>query len=272
MLISNQPLKIRGWPVFDEIPTPSLSHINTLHYFAMKRFFNSPSFRLRAHQLAIAMVVVSVLQGVLIQGGYNTLLFYPYNTLFGLELWRPFSSLLVATSPLEVIFGALIIYSIGSTLEYQWGSRRFLYIALGIPVSASLLTLVCALLLPRTFLGIGYGGAREIITTLWITYGLVAHFSHQQLNFWGSPLSGKAFALIGVAFVALNAVFSGPLVVLPELFCIALCYSYMYRHRSYNFKNQVQLKYYSWKLKRLKGRSGLRVIKGQRDDNDRQIH
>ena len=238
----------------------------------MNRFFNPPSFRLRAHQLAIAMVATSVLQGILIQTGYAALLFYPYNTLFGLELWRPFTSLFVATSPLEVIFGAIIIYSIGGTLEYRWGSRRFLYVTLGIPLIASILTLLCVLLSPRLFFGIGYGGAREIITTLWITYGLVAHFSHERLNFWGSPLSGKAFALIGVAFVALNAVFASPLLVLPELFCIALCYGYMYRHRSYNAKNQLQLKYYSWKLKKLKGRSGLRVIKGQRSDDEPKIH
>lgn len=238
----------------------------------MNSFFTSPSFRLRAHQIALVMVGTSVLQGIMLQSGYAALLFYPYNTLFGFELWRPFTSLFVATSPLEVIFGAIIIYSIGGTLEYRMGSKRFLYIALGIPLVASVLTLVCAFLSPRMFFGIAYGGAREVITTLWITYGLVAHFSHERLNFWGSPLSGKGFALIGVAFVALNAVFASPIIVLPELFCIMLCYAYMYRHRTSNAKNKLQLKYYSWKLKRLKGRSGLRVIKGTRDDNDSQIH
>jgi hypothetical protein len=39
----------------------------------------------------------------------------------------------------------------------------------------------------------------------------------------------------------------------------------MYRHRALRWKNQLALRYYDWKLQKLKGRSNLRVIKGTRD-------
>jgi hypothetical protein len=38
----------------------------------------------------------------------------------------------------------------------------------------------------------------------------------------------------------------------------------MYRKGVLSWKNQLELKYYDWKLKKLKGRSNLRVIPGSR--------
>jgi hypothetical protein len=102
-----------------------------------------------------------------------------------------------------------------------------------------------------------------------------AHFSHEMLNFWGTPVRGQTFALIGVGFVVLSGVFSGVMPVLPELVTVALCYLYMYRHRMFRVKNQLELNYYEWKLKKLKKQTNLRVIDGNRskqrldhDDDD----
>ncbi len=41
---------------------------------------------------------------------------------------------------------------------------------------------------------------------LWVAYGL--SFGRRQTNFWGLPVSGNVFALIGVGFVFLNGAFS----------------------------------------------------------------
>jgi membrane associated rhomboid family serine protease len=234
----------------------------------MNRFFPTLSFHSKAHLIAIAMIGVSVLQGLLGHSGALWLLFAPTKTLFSLELWRPFTSLLVAISPPEIIFGTLIIYSIGGMLERRWTTKRFLAVALGIPLIAQVLVLVLTLFTPSTFASAFYPGARQVITTLWIVFGLVAHFSHERLNFWGTPITGKTFALIGLGFVVLSAVFSGILPVLPELFTAGLCYMYMYRNRALRWKNQLALRYYDWKLQKLKGRTNLRVIKGARSDND----
>jgi len=225
-------------------------------------------FHSKAHLVAIATIVASVLHGLLAQGDSSPLLFAPFRTLFYLELWRPFSSLFIATSPLEVIFGALIIYSIGGILESRWSRKRFLAVALGIPLIAEVIVLIATLVSPDLFARPVYSGSRQVVATLWIIYGLVAHFSHEMLNFWGTPITGKTFALIGVGFVVLGGVFGGFMPVLPELLSVALSYLYMYRHRLFRVRNQLELRYYDWKLKRLKGRSQLRVIKGSRQERD----
>lgn len=241
----------------------------------MLRGFTSPSFHHRAHQIAIATIVVSIIQGFLLQSGTYIFLFSPFKTLYYFELWRPFTALFVAASPVEVIFGALIIYSIGGLLESRWSRRRFTFTTLGIPFVAELVVLTVAFIAPALVpSSIVYAGSRQIITTLWILYGLAAHFSRERLNFWGTPITGKTFALIGVGFVFLSGVYGGFTPVLPDIITVGLCYLYMYRYNVVSFTRRYELSYYDWKLKRLKQKSGFKVIKGARsdDDSDHQIH
>lgn len=232
-----------------------------------RAFLPSLSFDTSAHQIAIAMIAISIVNGLL---GSAALLLIPYPTIHNLELWRPFTALLVAVNPIEIIFGALIIYSIGGALEQGWGKRRFLIVALGIPFVGELAALLTCILLPVSS-EIPYHGVSIIISTIWIAYGLRAAFSGHLLNFWGSPLKGETFALIGLGFVVLNAIFAGVMVVLPDLFAAAFTYLYMYRRGALNFselRRRVELAYYNWKLKRLKRKSGLRVVKGSREEDD----
>ncbi len=220
-----------------------------------------------AHSLAVATVAVSVVSGLMRQSGSDILSFAPARVLSALEVWRPFTSLFVASNPLEVIFGALIIYSIGGILLARWGRKTFLRLALGIPLTAEAIVLVLALVAPESIGGRIYTGTGSVLTTLWILYGLMSWFSGQMLNFWGTPISGKTFALIGLGFVVLSAVFGDFRWVLPDLISAGLCYAYMYRGRSGRLTQRIELAYYSWKLERLKKRSKLRVVKGSRDDD-----
>lgn len=232
-----------------------------------RAFLPTLSFHNSAHQLAIGMIALSVLHGLL---GSGLLLFSPAAVLGGFEIWRPFSALLIAVSPMEIIFGALIIYSIGGSLDQSWGKRRFLTVALGIPLLSELATLITFFLVPTNPF-IAYHGASMIISTIWIAYGLRAAFSRQMLNFWGSPLRGETFALIGLGFVVLNAVFAGVVVVLPDLFAAGFTYLYMYRRGALNLseiRRKLELAYYNWKLNKLKKKAGFRVVKGSRDDSD----
>lgn len=238
----------------------------------MKRALLHFSVHTKAHQIAIATILASLLQGLLSQSGSFIFLFSPVRTLFQLELWRPFTALFIATSPLEVIFGALIIYSVGGMLEYRWRRKRFVAVSLGIPLLAECITLILTVLSPSTFYNSLYAGSHLIVTTQWIIFGLLAHFSHEMLNFWGTPVRGKTFALIGVGFVVLTAAFNGVLVVLPDLITVAACYLYMYQHRAFNLKRSLEVKYYEWKLRRLKTKNNFRVIKGFRDHTDFKEH
>ena len=110
-----------------------------------------------------------------------------------------------------------------------------------------------------------------IISTIWIAYGLRAAFSGHLLNFWGSPLKGETFALIGLGFVVLAGVFSSFIAVLPDLFAAGLTYLYMYKRDALNLseiRRRGELTYYNWKLRRLKRKSGLRVVRGALEDED----
>jgi membrane associated rhomboid family serine protease len=225
------------------------------------------SFHHSAHQIAIAVIVLSVLHQLL---GGAVFLFAPGAVVDHLQIWRPFTGLVIASTPMEIIFGALIIYSIGGSLESVWGRRRFLTIALGIPLIAECLTLLAYVTLSGGS-NLGYGGASMIISTIWIAYGLRAAFSGHLLNFWGSPLKGETFALIGLGFVVLAGVFSSFAAVLPDLFAAGLTYLYMYKRDVLNLseiRRRGELAYYNWKLKRLKRKSGLHVVKGSREDEN----
>ncbi len=233
-----------------------------------RRSFIPFSFHSTAHVLMVTMIAASVIEQLSSRAGVPLFIFRTDLVLQRFELWRPFTALFVAVNTLEIIFGALIIYSLGGMLESRWGRARFLRVVLGIPLVAELLVLVVAAFVPGPFYGAEFSGTRLIITALWILYGLVAAFSGQMLNFWGSPITGKTFAFIGLGFVLLGVVFGSPIAALPELLCAGLCYAYMYRPRTSGLIQRIELAYYTWKLERLKSKTRLKVVKGMKD-NDR---
>lgn len=188
------------------------------------------SFHHRAHLMLVSMIVVSILEQLLRSGGVGPCVFFPNAVLSSGQIWRPLSGLFVATSPTEIIFGGLILYSIGGYLERIWGQQQFVRVVLGIPLIAQLAVLMLALVSPAVRY-IPFSGARALITTVWILFGLQAWLVREQLNFWGTPITGKTFALIGLGFVVLAAIFGGLLFELPSLFSAALCYAFMYRRR-----------------------------------------
>jgi|688.fasta_scaffold212140_1 membrane associated rhomboid family serine protease len=226
-----------------------------MQQFGLPKF----SFHHNAHKLAVGIVAASVIFQLLGPRIQSLLAFVPPFTIYNLEIWRVFSALLIAQSPMQVIFGALIIYSLGSTLEYTYGQKKFLYMTLGLPLLGNVLTLFPALLFPSSFL-FPYFGAHSIVTTLWIVYGLRSEQTGQQLNFWGIPLQGRTFALIGFGFVLLQGVFSSFLLVLPDLFSAMAAYGLMMRGGKFELFSRIESFYFSWKLKRMKAKRGMHVV------------
>jgi hypothetical protein len=106
---------------------------------------------------------------------------------------------------------------------------------------------------------------------LWVASGLV--IGRGQTNFWGIPLTGNTFALIGVGFVVLTAAFSSVFAVIPEALALGLTWAYV-RGAS---PRLVLLKLQSWRFQRqLKARSRhLKVVGKDRNtpkDSDRFLH
>ena len=99
-------------------------------------------------------------------------------------------------------------------------------------------------------------------------YGL--SFGRRQTNFWGLPVSGNVFALIGVGFVFLSGAFSSFLLVVPSAVALLLTWAYLRIGGPSDWLLRLQ----GWRLQRqLRSRSKhLSVVSPERNtprDSDR---
>lgn len=191
----------------------------------MRRGFRPmlPGLQGAAAWLAVALVVGSVVFA-LGRGGFGEYLrLIPGLVRHGF-VWQPLSYAFVEDSPMGVIFGALILWQLGGALEQSWGTRRMTAFALGVTVLAGIATVLIALVV-RELVLIPFTGGWVMGTSLWVAYGL--GFGRRQTNFWGLPVTGNVFALIGVGFVFLNGAFTGFKYVVPEAVALLLTWAYL---------------------------------------------
>ncbi len=227
-----------------------------------------PGLEAMSAKLAVGLVVGSVLYLLTRNTGGALLLLTP--GFLGSFLWQPFTYAFIARDPIGIIFGAIIIWSIGGWLEGVWGSKRMLLVALGCTALAGLLTAAAALLVPVAPL---YAGGWVMGSILWVAYGMT--IGRGQTNFWGIPLSGNAFAGIGAGFVALRVLTSGDNVIegfllqLPDV--LGLLFVFVYMRGASPRRLWLQLQH--WRLQRqLRSRSrNLRVVSSERP-NDRYLN
>jgi membrane associated rhomboid family serine protease len=201
-----------------------------------------PGLQGAAAWLAVLLIVGSVVFALTRQGVGGLLLLFPGAVLRGM-VWQPLTYAFVARDPLGVIFGALILWQLGGALEQSWGTRRMALFALGTTVLAGVLTVLLALLVPD-LRSLPYSGAFVMGSALWVAYGL--GFGRQRINFWGLPVSGTVFALIGVGFVFLNGAFNGFPLVIPEAFALLLTWGYLKLGGPSDWLLRLQ----SWRLQR----------------------
>ena len=217
-----------------------------------------------AAKLTIALVVGSVLALVLKERA-DLILLLPQQVIGGLRLWQPFTFGFVAVGPLGIIFGAIILYTMGGNLESMWGPRRLLGFVWGGTVIAGVLTTVLMGVVLHT--GAVYAGGGTMMTLVWVAYGL--SIGRGQSNFWGIPVTGNVMAAIGAGFVVLNALTAGWASQVPEFFAIGLAFAYV-RGGS---PRSLWLRLRQWQLQRqMRGRaSHLRVMPDERP-HDRYLN
>jgi membrane associated rhomboid family serine protease len=227
--------------------------------------FGVPGLETTSAKLALGLVAGSVLFLLTRNGQGGLLLLLPAYVFSHLTLWQPFTYGFVETGPLGILFGALIIWSIGGWLEASWGSKRLLLVSVGITALAGFLT---ALLSYVTPVGLAYPGGTVLTTVLWVAYGLA--IGRGQTNFWGMPLSGNMLAAVGAAFVGLNVVTAGWRSEVPALFGLVLIYAYVKGASPRRLWLQLQ----HWRLQRqLKDRSKhLHVVRPDRSNQDRFLN
>ncbi len=228
-----------------------------------------PGIRSAAVRLAVALVVGSVLYALLRQSYGAALLLTPVDV-FRLWLWQPFTYGFVETSPMGVIFAALVLWQVGGSLEQRWGPRRMVAFAVGTTVLAGLLTVALSLFVPPLAL-VSFGGGWVMGISVWVAYGL--SLGRVGTNFWGLPVSGNVLALIGVGFVFLEGAFYGWLLVVPSVLGLLLAALYL----KAGGPELWWLRFQSWRLhRRLRGRSKhLKVVAPDRNtprDSDRYLH
>jgi len=218
-------------------------------------------------KLAIALIAGSVIFFV---SRSDVLLLVPGAVLSG-ALWQLITYAFVASDPLGVIFGALVVWSIGSSLEMTWGPKRLAWVILGCTIGAAVITVLTALPV-SSIRAHAFYGAWVMGTIVWVGYGL--SYGRGQTNFWGVAVSGNVFALIGVGFVLLHAAFERDVrPVLPEMLGIALVAGYL----KLGSPRVWLLRFQSWRFQRqFRARSKhLRVITKDRNtsrDSDRYLH
>lgn len=231
--------------------------------------FRMPPVRSAAAVMAVTLIALSVVVAV-----FKPLAVYTYlvpEAVFGrFFVWELVTYAFVEASPLGVIFGALIIWSIGGALEAMWGRRRFLRFSAGVVVAAGVATLGLSLLVP-SLVARGYPGGGVLTGTLWVAYGL--HLGRSQANFWGFPMTGNMLALLGAGFVFLNAAFAGLHAVIPEAF--ALFFTWLLLR--VGGPGDLFTRFRSWQLERdLKKRSAhLKSLDGGRSGDrgsDKYLH
>lgn len=231
--------------------------------------FGMPPIRSVAAKLAIALVMGSIVAGLL-ERTTGLMLYLVPGQVFGGAVWQPFTWLLLENDPLGILFGALIIWSIGGALEQTWGARRLLWVTFTITFTSGVLTLLLSLLIPVMQVGL-FAGGMVVTGSLWVGYGLL--FGKTPMNFWGIPVTGNTLAAIGVLFVVINAVFGSPLLVIPEVMGILMVAAYV----KLGSPRVFLLRYQSWRLQRQLKQRGkhLRVIGGDRNmpgGSDRYLH
>ncbi len=177
-----------------------------------------------ATRLAAALVV-----GSLVAAGLHAswLLLSPDAVLHG-AVWQLVSYCFIETGTMHVLFGAVILISIGGMLETWWGRKKMLRFVVGVPVVSGVLTTVLALVIPSLRTTYFAGGAAMVSAT-WCAYG----WSLGQLptNFWGITVTGNQLAAIGIGFVVMQGAFGSVAHAVPEALAIALAYGYVRRFR-----------------------------------------
>jgi len=230
-----------------------------------------PGVRSAAARLALALVIGSVVYAL----GHETLgellVLVPADVLHRYWLWQPLSYAFIETSAIGVIFGALILWQLGSGLEQSWGSRRMTLFAVGATVVAGVLTVLLSVVSKALQLKPAFAGGTVMASVVWVAYGL--SWGSRPTNFWGLPLTGNVFALIGVGFVFLSGAFSRFIYVVPSILGLALTWLYI----RLGGPSEWLLRLQGWRLQRqLRSRAKhLKLVSPERNtsgDSDRYLH
>jgi membrane associated rhomboid family serine protease len=208
--------------------------------------------------LLAATVVVSLAAVVGERNGFPLLQLFVLapQAVWGGEVWRLATWVLVETEPLNLLFGGLVLFWFGRDLVEAWGERRFLATYFGIAAAAGALTCLAALAWPalQTYRFTGFWAAVDALIVAWA----LIHPFRQILLFFALPVSGKTLLWITVGGTVLFALFAGVAAFVPHLLAEGVAWVWVSGKGPGQWMRRLR-------LPRLRRRGRFEVIRADRD-------
>jgi membrane associated rhomboid family serine protease len=208
--------------------------------------------------LLAATVVVSLAAVVGERNGFPLLQLFVLapQAVWGGEVWRLATWVLVETEPLNLLFGGLVLFWFGRDLVEAWGERRFLATYFGIAAAAGALTCLAALAWPalQTYRFTGFWAAVDALIVAWA----LIHPFRQILLFFALPVSGKTLLWITVGGTVLFALFAGVAAFVPHLLAEGVAWVWVSGKGPGQWLRRLR-------LPRLRRRGRFEVIRADRD-------
>jgi membrane associated rhomboid family serine protease len=172
------------------------------------------------------------------------------------EVWRLITWVLLETDPLNLLFGALVLFWFGRDLAEAWGERRFLAAYLGVAAVAGAVTSLLALAWPALQAG-AWTGLWPAADGLVVAWALLFP-ARQILLFFALPVSGRALLWVTVGGTVLFALFAGVAAFVPHLLAQGAMYLHASGHGPGKWLRRIR-------MPRRRGRGRFEVIHVDRD-------
>jgi membrane associated rhomboid family serine protease len=160
--------------------------------------------------LLVAVGVVGILGALSAQGSGSAfaLLACVHDRVLHGELWRLVTaSLLTAPQLTHLLFTLLGFYIFSPSIEYRWGTRRFVTFLVQVSVLAFGFETLVSALLPRFGSGVNYGPGL-LLSALTVAWGRENPRAEIRL-FFVLPVKGSAMVWVTVGFALLGLVYPG---------------------------------------------------------------
>jgi membrane associated rhomboid family serine protease len=147
----------------------------------------------------LVLTAFGYLGTLLVRGWAGWLTAVPERIWPGLELWRLVTYPVVNVGIVSLLFGLLLLWSFGSELEPEWGSRGYALFLVLATISGGALGAGTALLLGESFgAGFGLAGPVTAVIAAWTLEG-----PSRPTNFFGIlPMTRLVFGVLAVLVVA----------------------------------------------------------------------
>lgn len=227
--------------------------MNSGYHFAM------PPLSKTNKILLISMLTLFILDTLFSKAGVGNL-----SAIFGLSYQRFFSFhfhqiltySLIPTQLIELLFDSLIIWFMGSELEYYWGNKRYVLNLLVWSVGAGTFFLLISGATGNVSL---LTGPQTLVYGMLVSYATI--FPDRQLYLYFFPVKAKIFCLVMIGIQLYLGIFSGMVGAFAGLSAMGLGWLSV----RFSF---LQIMQGTQSRPKSKNKPGLKIVKGEKDEKE----